>query len=461
MAKIDNSQDSNIPSLHQRQREFFASGETRPLNFRLATLENLGRVIEKREKEIRNSLSKDLGKPEVEGYISEFYFLLHEIRHTCKNLKRWAKPKRASNPFYYLPARSEIRQEAIGTVLVLSPWNYPFQLSLSPLIAAIAAGNTVILKPSEKAPATADLLKSIVSEVFSPDHAAVVIGEVNEASELLDQPFDFFFFTGAEKVGRLVAAAAAKHLSPAVLELGGKSPCIVDKTADIDIAAERIVSGKFLNAGQTCMAPDFVAAEESIREALIEKLQQQLKDRYGHGREEDLARILDRERFDAISRVVKEPIFAVGEDVSSRLRMAPKLLPEANWNDECMQEEIFGPVLPIVPFQDLEHLQTRLQSHSEALALYVFSRDKDFREAMAQSHPSGTVCFNDVIKQATNVNLPFGGVGASGMGRYRGIAGFQTFTYARSVTKRYFWKDFFTLNPPYDEALERIRKILR
>src|SRR6056300_598760 len=200
MAKIDNREDSNIPNLHQRQREFFASGETRPLDFRLATLENLGRVIEKREEEILNSLSKDLGKPEVEGYISEFYFLLHEIRHTCKNLKRWAKPKRASNPFYYLPARSEIRQEAIGTVLVLSPWNYPFQLSLSPLIAAIAAGNTVILKPSEKAPATADLLNSIVSEVFPPDHAAVVIGEVNEDSELLEQPFYFFFFTGAEKV---------------------------------------------------------------------------------------------------------------------------------------------------------------------------------------------------------------------------------------------------------------------
>ncbi|MCG8599994.1 MAG: aldehyde dehydrogenase family protein [Verrucomicrobiales bacterium] len=450
-----------IPELHDSQRNFFASGTTKSVAYRLEKFGKLEKTIRDSEREILKCLQTDLGKPEVESYVSEVYFLLHEIRRTRKMLRRWVKPEKARNPFYFLPAKSEIRREPFGTVLAMAPWNYPFQLSLSPLIGAIASGNTVILKPSEKAPATSTILKQIVSEVFEPAHATVVTGGPDVASALLEIPFDLFFFTGGEKVGRVVAAAAAKHLSPVVLELGGKSPCIVDRTADIDISAERIVSGKFLNAGQTCMAPDFVAAEESIRKPLSDKIRQLLEERYGNNREEDIARMIDPGRFDEIMKVVVGPVYETGGNNRKSLKISPKLLPRAKWTDASMNQEIFGPVLPVVSFHDIDDLLKQLRALPPPLALYIFSRNSKFRESIAQSMPSGSICYNDVIKQATNFDLPFGGVGASGMGRYRGKAGFETFTYSRSVTKRYFWKDPFTLEPPYENALERLRKILK
>tara|TARA_B110000305_G_C19396204_1_gene617562 strand:- start:383 stop:1723 length:1341 start_codon:yes stop_codon:yes gene_type:complete len=445
----------------ESQERFFSTQETRSLEFRKAALLRLAAAIEKRSDQVLEALSSDLGKPGLEAYVSEVYFTLTEIRFFLKNLTRWSKPEKVGSPFYFFPAKSEIRYEPFGTSLIVAPWNYPFQLSLSPLIASVAAGNCVMLKPSELAPATAELLASLIGETFDPDHVTVVNGGIEVAEGLLELPFKHWLYTGSEKVGRVYAEAAAKHLAPIVLELGGKCPCVLDSDIDLDQTVERIASTKFFNAGQTCIAPDFVVIPEELHDSFVQKLKVAMEAYFVDPKSPDLGRIVSASHFERLKNLVSEDSIQIGEDDEAKSFLAPRILPRAAWDSPAMKDEIFGPVLPVIASTDAEETMRQLRKFPSPLALYVFSRDKQFQEKIAGSIQSGSVCFNDAIKQATVLDLPFGGVGASGMGRYRGRAGFEAFSYARSVTRRYFFKDVFAVKPPYGNQLEKLRRLLK
>ena len=451
----------DLPSLLDAQREFFVSGKTRPLKFRQEKLQRLEEILRDRTEDLLDALSKDLGKPSVEAYVAEVYFLLAELKLFRRKLHRWAKPKRAGQPFYFFPSINEVRLEPYGTSLVVAPWNYPAQLALGPAIGAIAAGNVVIIKPSEHAPATAQYLADIIGEVFDPEHVSVMQGGVETGKALLDANFDIWFYTGGEKVGRLYAEAAAKCLSPIVLELGGKCPCIIDDNADLDATVERIAATKFYNAGQTCIAPDFVAVPQNLKTPFIEKLLAALKEFYPESPSPDLARIVNESHFDRLNELVSDSAIQIGASDRSSLYFAPTILPDVTWDSAAMHEEIFGPVLPVLSYDDLGELLQEIGQKPTPLALYAFSRNRDMLESIATAVPSGSVCFNDAIKQATNLHLPFGGTGASGMGRYRGETSLQTFSYTRSYTRRWFLKDPFLLKPPYKNKLEQLRKFLK
>lgn len=442
-------------------RSFWQSGKSRPLDERLAALARLETAISTGTDAILAALAADLGKPGLEAWLAEVHFVLTEIRLFRRKLRHWARPTRVGNPFFVFPARSEVRREPHGVVLIAAPWNYPFQLSLSPLISAVAGGNCVIVKPSELAPATAALLAKIVSEVFEPGHVTVVCGGPETGAALLEEPFDLFFYTGTERVGRLYAAAAARHLAPVVLELGGKCPSLLTDDVDLDLAVPRIVSAKWFNAGQTCVAPDFVLVPESKREAFVAKTRSLLEQVYGTGIPHDLAAIVNESHYERVLSVCQGEVMTVGEDDPAARILAPRILPNAGWEDPAMREEIFGPVLPVVGYTDLEATLARLAVMPAPLALYAFSGDSATLERIAGAVPSGSVCFNDAVKQAVNLALPFGGVGTSGMGRYRGRAGFETFTWTRSVTRRYWVKDLFLTLPPYGKTLARMRRWMK
>ena len=460
---MQNPTEQDIATLLNAQATFFESGKTQSLDFRIEALRKLESVLQERADDVLAALKSDLGKPGLEAYVAEVFFLLTEIRLFCKKLKRWAKPKRAGHPFYVLPARSEIRREPFGCVLVIGPWNYPIQLALSPLVTAVAAGNCVILKPSEIASSSSDVLSEIVAEAFDPAHVTVIEGGAEASKLLLDQPFDFIFYTGSKRVGKIVAEAAAKHLTPTVLELGGKCPCVVGGDVDIEMTAERIAWAKFFNAGQTCFSPDFVVVHESIRDELAKKIAGKVSEFYADDPINDFGKIVNDSHYERLSALLpgSEAVTKIGDDDPAIRHLAPRILPSADWSDEAMQDEIFGPVLPVLGFKNESDLIPKLRELSSPLAMYVFSRDQEFCETIINSIRSGSVCINDLTKQSSNLDLPFGGVGSSGMGRYRGKFGFEAFTYQRPVTRRYFVKDFFATHPPYGNKLEKMRKFLK
>lgn len=457
----NDSRNYDLAAIVDTQKAFFASGKTRGLDFRLERLRALEEGVMRWRDELLSALASDVGKPAVEAYVAEYYFVLSEIRLFRKRLSKWSQPKRVGNPFYFFPARSEIRREPYGVALIAAPWNYPFQLSLSPLLAAVAAGNCAVLKPSELAPVTAGLLQRILAEVFEPAHVSVVTGGPETGEELLNLPFDFRFYTGSERVGRLYAEAGARTLTPVTLELGGKCPCLIDTDVDLDITAERIVSAKFFNAGQTCIAPDFVLVPEAMRQSFVAKAYAILTAAYGGGNSGDLAVIVNEDHYRRLQLLISPGEIRAGEDDPATRRLAPRLLPDTDWDSPAMREEIFGPILPIIGYSSLDNALDKLSRLPSPLALYAFSRDGKTLERIAAAIRSGSVCFNDAIKQATNLDLPFGGVGNSGMGRYRGKAGFECFSYVRSITRRYFFRDFFLTRPPYGNKLERLRKFLK
>lgn len=462
MEKPDrNTPDYDLAGLVETQKAFFGSGATASVSFRREKLRELESAIARRSDDVLAALSADLGKPPLEAYLAEVHFVLTELRLFIRKLPGWSRVKRVGNPFYFLPARSEVRRDPYGVALVAAPWNYPFQLSLSPLVAAVGAGNCVVLKPSELAPATAILIAEIVAEVFVPAHVTVVTGGPETGRELLGLPFDYWFYTGSERVGRLYAEAAAKTLTPVTLELGGKCPCIIDETVDIDLAVERILAAKFFNAGQTCIAPDFVLVPESMRETFVRKATERLRASYGCGNPEDLAAIVDDFHYQRLQKLITDDAVCIGSDAPAARHLAPRLLPAADWDTPAMKEEIFGPILPVIGYTTLDGALAKLAKLPAPLALYAFSRQEKTRERIAASLRSGSICFNDALKQATNLNLPFGGVGPSGMGRYRGRSGFEAFSYARAVTRRYFLPDAFLAVPPYGDKLTKLRKFLR
>lgn len=442
----------------EKQRQFYRTGATHPTDFRLDALARLELAISSRSEEIEQALTADLGKPPLESYLAEYYFVLQEIRLFRKRLNSWLKPQRVSTPIYSQPARSWSQLDPLGQSLILSPWNYPVQLALSPLMASVAAGNTVVLKPSETAPASAELLAAIVAEVFSPEHVKVVTGDASVSEELTGLDFDHIFYTGSTEIGRKVYQKAAEKLTPVVLELGGKCPCILDGTFDAETAAQRILFGKFFNGGQTCFAPDFVAVPREKHAETVEAFRSVLMN---HPWEDELSHIVSDKHFDRVQGLVTSGAIAKGDDNTKDKHIAPRLLPDATWASDCMQEEIFGPLLPIVAYDSEADLFQHVPVGGSPLALYIFTSDDDFFQKTTRLIPSGSVCRNDVSKQATNLKLPFGGVGDSGFGRYRGHYGLQAFSNDRAYTARPSWGDWASPLPPRDTATKWIKKFMK
>ena len=451
----------DFQAIFHKQKEFFESGKSQDLTLRHESLAQLSQELEKRTDEALEALEADLGKPALEAWLAEIHFLRCELRHCLKNLKRWQRPRRAANPFYFWPARSEIRRQPFGRVLIASPWNYPLQLSLSPLISAIASGNCVILKPSECAPATSAFVSDLIASVFDPGHATVITGGSATGEALLTLPFEFFCYTGGEKVGRLYAEAGARHLSPVLLELGGKCPCLIDHDVDLEKAAERIIAGKFFNAGQTCIAPDFVVLPSELHDTFLQLCEEEIRRLYGVTSDRDLAKIVNKRHYHRLQNLTTSDTISIGPDDQGKLSLAPRLLPNTQWDSPVMQEEIFGPLLPVLPCANLAQALHHLKNMPSPLALYIFSNNRGESEHIASSLPSGSVCFNDVMKTGTNHLLPIGGLGKSGLGRYRGRSGFEQFSHERSFTRRWLTRDPFAVKPPYRNKLGRLRKFLR
>lgn len=455
---MSSSSPQHLRQLVEGHRSYFQEGRTRSLAPRIELLKSFENALVEAREEILAALQSDLGKPPLESFLAEYYFLLDEVRLTRRKLKKWLKPRRAGSPFYFWPCRNRIHWEPHGVVLIISPWNYPFQLALSPLLAALAAGNTIVLKPSEHSPATSKLIRELVAKSFPPGLVSVVEGDAETTSQLLKEPFDFLFFTGSTRVGKVVAEKASQHLTPTILELGGKCPCIVDKSADPAVAARRILFGKLFNAGQTCFAPDFIAVHLDQKEALVQELQTCLA---AHPWEDEMARIIHHKHFAHLKEMLQGDVFRKGADREEDLHFAPRIIRDADWDSPCMSEEIFGPILPIITYQDEAELLTRLRKLSTPLALYIFSRDQPFLDRVREQIPSGGLCINDVGKHASNLQLPFGGKGASGHGRYRGRYGVEAFSYQRPITKRYYLPDPFESLPPRQKQFEVLKKWMR
>ncbi len=418
------------------QRAHAKTGLTRPYAFRMERLDALYQGIKRYEPHLLEALKKDLGKTTGEAYATEIGYCLKSIRRARKKLKKWMKPARVKTPWYMIGMKSRVQAEPVGHVLIIGPYNYPFHLVIEPLIGAIAAGNTVMVKPSELAPATADVIERIVQETFDNVHVSVVLGDKDVTATLLEWRFDHVFFTGSERVGRIVYEAAARHLTPVTLELGGKSPCIVDKTANLDVAAKRIAVGKWVNAGQTCIAPDYLWVHRDIKDALIEKIIAAIE-RFYPSMPSQYGRIINTHHVDRLIGLIDREKVVHGFRVDRERRIiTPAIQDNVTWNDAVMQEEIFGPILPVMTFDSLDEVIDGLKDKPSPLALYVFTADKQTRRRVLEEVRFGGACVNDTLSHVINPNLPFGGIGASGIGRYHGKHSFDTFSHHKSVVKR-------------------------
>ena len=453
----------DLKELVSAQRRYWNSGATRSVGFRRDMLEKLERAVVSRERELLSALREDLGKAPYESYACEVGMTLAELRCAKSHLTRWAAPKGRPSPMALFPAKSRVVADPYGVALIMSPWNYPVQLTLVPLISALAAGNCAVVKPSAYAPACSAVLKALISDIFPREYAAVVEGGRAENSALLEERFDYIFFTGSTEVGRTVMRAAAEFLTPVTLEWGGKSPVIIGEDADLKLAARRLAWGKFLNAGQTCVAPDHVWVPEGMRDALVEELGKQIRALYGENPLEspDLPKIVNEKHFNRVNGLIQREKTAIGgkSDPVTR-RIEPTVLVDVTETDAVMGDEIFGPVLPILTYTDLEELLARQQQKPRPLALYLFTRDRRAEERILRMVPSGGVCVNDTVVHLANPNVPFGGVGASGMGACHGKAGFDTFTHYRTVVRRGAL-DLPVRYPPYGgKGLGLLKKLM-
>lgn len=446
------------------QKEYFQSGATLPLEFRLAQLRSLYRGIKRFEPQILEALRSDLGKSAEESYMSEIGMCLTEIRHTARHLREWSRPQRVPTPLMHFPGSSRIVREPRGVCLIIAPWNYPFLLAVGPMISAIAAGNCVTLKPSEYAPATAAVLEKMLDVCFEERFCRTVTGGAEVSAAETARPYDMIFFTGSTAVGRKVMAAAAQNLTPVVLELGGKSPCIMDETADLPVAAARIIWGKCLNSGQTCVAPDYVLVARSRKDALIREMQKAICRFYGEDPCENSAypRIVSERHFDRLAAMLPEDPAVGGRVDRESLKIEPTLI-ETTLNDQSplMTEEIFGPLLPIVPYDNIHEALGYILSRPRPLALYLFSRNRKLQRRVVETIPFGGGCINDTISHITTPYLPFGGTGDSGMGAYHGRCGYETFTHAKSILSKPFRPDLPVRYPPLTGKLDLLHKILR
>ena len=445
-----------IEELLKKQREYFATGATLDVKFRVQMLKKLYKAVERSEARIAIALKEDLGKSDYEGFMCEIGLVRSELSHMIRHTKKYAKEKRVRTPMTQFPSRSFVKPCPYGNVLIMSPWNYPFLLTMDPLIDAIAAGNTAVVKPSAYSPATGAIVEEILQACFDEEYVAVVTGGRQENAALLQQKFDMVFFTGSQAVGREVLRHTAEHLTPAVLELGGKSPCIVDSAAKIPLAAKRIVFGKFLNCGQTCVAPDYILCQESVKDQLLEEMKKQITLQYGEKPLEnpDYGRIVNRKHFDRICALIDESkLVAGGACNPETLQIAPTILSGVTWQDPVMQEEIFGPVLPVLTYKEPEEIFHLLEPMAKPLALYVFSQDKHFVRQVAARCRYGGGCVNDCVVHLATHAMGFGGLGESGMGSYHGKVGFDGFTHQKSILDKKTWLDLPMRYQPYKRGL--------
>lgn len=448
-----------IQELIQQQRAFFHTGKTKAVEFRIQQLQLLKQAIINHQDAILQAAKKDLGRPEFEAYFE--IATLSEINLALKHLKSWTKPRRVATSIDQFPASAWVQPEPLGVILIIGPWNYPFQLMISPLVGAIAAGNCAILKPSEHAPNTSKVVAELIKSAFDPSYVAVVEGDATISQQLLMEKFDHIFFTGGTSIGRIVMEAAAKHLTPVTLELGGKSPCIVDADVRLDYTAKRIAWGKFINAGQTCISPDYLLVDSRIKQELLEHLKQSIHEFYGENPESssDYGRIINQRHFSRLMGFLDGKTVIGGQADPETRYIAPTILDDVSWDDPVMQEEIFGPILPVLTYNDLDEAIARVNERSKPLALYFFSQDRQKQNKILQSTSSGGVCLNDTVMQVGVTGLPFGGVGDSGMGSYHGKSSFDTFSHQKSVLKKSFWLDLGWRYAPY--KLDKLNQIKR
>lgn len=445
-----------------RQRRFFAKGYTKNISYRELQLRRMYQWISGHEDEILEALRQDLNKSPFEGYATEIGIVKEEIQYILKHLRSWAKVKRVHTPITQFPSRSFIYHEPYGVVLIMSPWNYPFQLTIAPLVGAICAGNCAVVKPSAYSPATSSIIHRMIRELYAPEYIEVAEGGRAENEGLLNEHFDYIFFTGGVTVGKLVMAKASKHLTPVSLELGGKSPCIVDETSNITMAAKRIVWGKFLNAGQTCVAPDYVLVHRSVKNKLVRDMKRQITKMYGRNplQNPDYPKIINEKHFERLLDLIPgEKVAAGGTWEYAARRIAPTILDHVTWNSKVMQEEIFGPILPIITYDSLTEAVRAVNARPRPLALYLFTRSVRTEKYIMKNISYGGGCINDVIVHLATSEMPFGGVGGSGMGNYHGKASFTTFTHEKSIMKKSTWIDIPLRYPPYKNHLKMLRKL--
>ena len=445
-----------IEEILARQRAFFHSGSTLSVDYRIENLKKLYSAVQKYEREIGEALTKDLGKSDFEGFMCETGLVLSELHYMIRHTRKFARERRVHTPLAQFASRSYRKPTPYGNTLIMSPWNYPFLLTLDPLADAIAAGNTAIVKPSAYSPATSAVIEKIISECFDPRYVAVVTGGREENAALLEQKFDFVFFTGSQSVGKEVLRHTAETLTPAVLELGGKSPCIVDSTARIQLAAKRIVFGKFLNCGQTCVAPDYILCQRSVKDQLVHEICLQIKAQYGEAplSNPDYGRIINEKHFTRICGLIdKNKTVLGGEANRETLKIEPTVMDDVSWDDAVMQQEIFGPVLPVLTFDTFDEVYALLAKRPKPLALYLFSEDKERMKEVSSRCSYGGGCMNDTVIHLATSEMGFGGVGESGMGAYHGREGFDVFSHTKSIVEKKTWIDLPMRYQPYNKGL--------
>ncbi len=450
-----------IREIVKKQRKYFSSGATLNVEARLNAISRLKACIRKHEQEINEALKKDLGKSSFEGYMCETGLTLSEISYMQKHTRTFAREKTVWTPLAQFASRSFTKPSPYGVVLVMSPWNYPFLLTLEPLVDALAAGNTVVVKPSAYSPHTSELIAKLIAECFDESYVAVVTGGREENQYLLQEHFDYIFFTGSKSVGREVMRRASEHLTPVTLELGGKSPCIVDRTANLKLAAKRIVFGKFLNCGQTCVAPDYIYCDPVIKDELIRQIRLQIRRQFGKNPLEnpDYGKIINRKHFDRIQGLLdaaKERVIIGGCSNPDTLQIEPSVIDNVTFEDAVMQEEIFGPVLPILTYDSLDQAIAKINSMEHPLALYLFTRSKGAARMVTAKCGFGGGCINDTVIHLATSEMGFGGFGESGMGSYHGKKGFDTFSHYKSIVDKKLWIDLPMRYQPYKKLYEKL-----
>ena len=445
-----------IAALLEKQREYYKSGATIPVKFRIEQLKKLYATVKKYQNEINDALKEDLGKSHFEGFMCESGLVLSEISYMIRHTKKFAKKKTVTTPLTNFASHSYKISVPYGNTLIMSPWNYPFLLTIDPLADAISAGNTAIVKPSAYSPGTSKIIEKIITECFSPEYVAVVMGGRSENTALLEQKFDFVFFTGSQAVGKEVLRKTAEHLTPAVLELGGKSPCIVDKSANIKLSAKRIVFGKYLNCGQTCVAPDYILCEKSVKDEFIKEVAKQIRLQYGENplENENYGKIINEKHFSRLCSLIDKNKVVVGGDVNDKTyQISPTVMDNVLESDAVMGEEIFGPIMPILAFDDFDKLIDELKNKDKPLALYLFSSNKKHIDRVTKELSYGGGCINDVVVHLATSEMGFGGVGESGMGSYHGKDGFEAFSHYKSVMDKKTWIDLPMRYQPYKSKL--------
>ncbi|UYP05633.1 aldehyde dehydrogenase [Priestia megaterium] len=453
-----------IEHMVSTQKQYFYAQQTKSINSRIQALNKLRDAVKQNEQRIMDALKQDLNKSEVEAYTSEIGILLEEIRFTLKHLAKWMKPKKVKTALTHVGSKGKIVPEPYGVALIIAPWNYPFQLALSPLVGAIAAGNTAIIKPSELTPSVSRVIQELLAEAFDPAFVTVIEGAVETTSLLLKQPLDYIFFTGSVNVGKFIMQEAGKQLIPVTLELGGKSPCIVHEDANLDLAAKRIMFGKGMNAGQTCVAPDYLLVHKKVKAQLVEKLREAIYQFYGSNPLESdrYGRIVSERHFTRLVEFLKDGNATVGGGYNkSTLTIEPTVLSEVSWTSDVMQEEIFGPILPMIEYETLDEVIHKVQEKAKPLALYLFTESEDVQNVITERLSFGGGCINDTLMHIATPYLPFGGVGESGTGQYHGKDSFQTFSHFKSMLAQTTKFDFSFRYPSEKQSLKMIKKLLK